>query len=120
MDLIGRKGMIAILRMAAHKHARNTVQETALGQKDFKTAIRVLLELGRPEVHDGENDLIILTRCPFKTQISKETQPIEEDVFCNICLGFINGVGESFKKKSLKLSSNHIRAAKVCKFEIIQ
>ncbi len=117
MDLIGRKGMIAILRTAANKYAKSKVKNTPASQKDFKTAILVLLELGRPEVHDGESEMITLKRCPFKTQISQEAQSIEEDIFCNICVGFINGLSESFKKKNLRISENRVRASKICKFE---
>ena len=117
MDLMGRRGVLAILRAAAAKFAEVKLDNYKVAQKDFNTAIRLMLDLGRPEIREEEG-MVILKKCPFKTRPSDERPYIEEDVFCTICTSFINGISKYFNEKPRRLVESRVRKSKKCKFGV--
>lgn len=116
MDLMGRRGILAILRVASKKFANSKIENYAVAQTSFETAIKILLNLGKPEMVNGGTS-ITLGKCPFKTRPGAGQQILEEDVFCSICKGFVNGVSEYFNMKPMILKESRIRRAKKCLFE---
>ncbi len=117
MDLIGRRGIMAILRVAARKFAESRIAKSKIAQTNFIDAIKTLMRLSKPEVY--EDGTIILKRCPFRARPSKESPNLEEDVFCGICAGFINGISANFNGPYIRLVESRIRKAKQCKFVFV-
>jgi len=115
MDLMGRRGILAILRTSSLKYAKTKLENFSTAQKSFTTAVKLLLDLGRPEIYD-EGSIVLLKRCPFKTRPTDEDPCLEEDVFCNICVGFLNGISSFFNFGPMRLVASRIRRSKSCQF----
>ncbi len=119
MGLMGRRGILAVLRTASRKYAVDKIDGYQAAQTGFQVAIKILLGLGRPEIHEEERT-VVLRKCPFKTRPATGSMVLEEDVFCSICKGFINGICEYFKRPMMLLKESRIRKAKQCTFEAMQ
>ena len=117
MDLMGRRGVLAILRVASKKFAESRIARSKIAQTNFVDAIQTLMRLSKPEIH--EDGTIILKKCPFRAHPSNEVPNLEEDVFCGICAAFLNGISANFKGPYIRLVESRVRRAKQCKFVLL-
>ena len=117
MDLMGRRGVLAILRVASKKFAESRIARSKIAQTNFVDAIQTLMRLSKPEIH--EDGTIILKKCPFRAHPSNEVPNLEEDVFCGICAAFLNGISANFKGPYIRLDDSRVRRAKQCKFVLL-
>lgn len=114
-NLMGRNGLISMLRTGAQKYALIKLEQYDYAKQKFKTAIKFLLQLVKPEINIEEN-LISFNSCPFKLRFTNERPSLDEDIFCTLCLGFINGISLFFKRNPPRLVESRIRNSKQCKF----